>query len=185
MFSQRFTVRRPKDRSLAHIYTPVSEQILGTGCNNGGILIVRRVYDGLKCVEKRFRTIDIVKGRAEFEIFILQSLAHRNIVGYLDAFIDDRGIIPRASLFMGYADLGNLENYYLSRRAACKQPFRETAMWDMFAQLVDAVAYLQFGIRKATSKYDHQRLKQRNWIGVVHRDMSVHLCNDRRNLGTD
>ena len=173
MFSQGFGAPRPKDHSLAHIYTPVSGQIHGTGRNNGGILVVKRVYDGLKCVEKRFRTGHILDGRAEFEMFILQSLAHRNIVRYIDAFIDLRGPSPKASLFMGYADLGNLEDFYISRQAARKQPFREAAMWDLFAQLVDAVAYLQSGIPKATSNYDHQRLKQRNWIGVVHRDMLV------------
>ena len=173
MFGQRFGSREPKEHSLAHIYTPVSEQIDGTGRNNGGILVVKRVYDGLKCVEKRFRTADIVDGRAEFEMSILQSLTHRNIVEYIDAFIDVRGLRPKASLFMGHADLGNLENFYKSRAAACKPPFREAAMWDLFAQLIDAVAYLQFGIRKAASRYDYERLEQRKWIGVVHRDMVV------------
>ena len=173
MFSQRFGARRPNDHSLTHIYRPVPEQIDGTGRNNSGILVVQRVYDGLKCVEKRFRTGDIVEGRAEFEMFILQSLTHRNIVKYLDAFIDVRGRSPKASLFMSYADLGNLENFYKSRRAARKPPFREAAMWDLFAQLTDAVAYLQFGIRKATSNYNQDCLKQHNWIGVVHRDMLV------------
>ncbi|KAL8785418.1 MAG: hypothetical protein Q9195_008653 [Heterodermia aff. obscurata] len=171
MFYQRFGDRRPKDHSLTHIYTPILEEIDGTGRNNSGILVVKRAYDGLKCVEKRFRSEYIDEDRAEFEMFILQSLAHRNIVEYVDAFIDDRGPWSKASLFMGYADLGNLENYYKSRLTARKPPFREVAMWDLFAQLVDAVAYLQFGIRKATSTYDHDRLKQREWIGVVHRDI--------------
>ena len=173
MFGQRFGGQRPKDHSLRHIYRPSSEQIDGSGGNNGGVLVAKRVYDGLKCVEKRFRTVDIVEGRAEFEMFILQSLTHRNIVEYLDAFIDVRGLSPKASLFMGHANLGNLENFYNSRRAARKQSFREPAMWDLFAQLIDAIAYLQFRIRKATSSYDHERHKQRKWIGVIHRDMLV------------
>ena len=175
MFSQRFRARRSRGHSLTQLYKPISKQIDGKGRHNDGVLVVKRVSDGLKCVEKRFKTMDIVQGRAEFEILILKALTHPNIVKFLDAYIDLRGPRPRASLFMGYADLGNLEDFYSSRRVTRKQPFRETAMWDLFAQLIDAVAYLQFGIRKATSKYDHERLKQHNWIGVVHRDMLVPL----------
>lgn len=169
MDSLPFGAELPKNHSLEHIYRPISEPIRGTGCNNRGIVVVRRVQDNLKCVEKRFRQTDISNGNAKFEIFMLRACKHRNIVGYVDAFVDRYA--PQASIFMEYADLGNLEDLYKSRRAAQKPPFTEVAMWRLFAQLVDAVGYLQHGIKKATSADSFERRRSPGWIGIVHRDM--------------
>lgn len=171
MESLPFDAELPKNHSLEHIYKPISEPIQGTGCNNGGIVVVRRVRDNLKCVEKRFRWTDIENGNARFEVLMLRACKHRNIVGYVDAFVDCHEMPPRASVFMQYADLGNLEDFYKSRRAAQKPPFAEVAMWSLFAQLVDAVGYLQHGIKKATSADSSERRRSPGWVGIVHRDM--------------
>lgn len=180
MSAQPCGARRPKDHSLEHIYRPIQEPITGTGRNNSGILVVRRVYDNAKYVEKRFTAEDVRNGRAVFEIFILEVLRHQNIIEYVDAFVDCRSRIPRASIFTGYANLGNLENFYRARRAADKPPFNEEAMWLLFAQMVDAVAYLQYGIRKATSTQYHECETKPGWMGIVHRDMwDLSLSKDR------
>ena len=171
MDSLPFGAELPKTRSLEHIYKPISAPIQSTGCNNRGIVVVKSVLNGLKCVEKRFRRTDINNGNAKFEMLMLRACNHRNIVGYVDSFVDRYESSPRASIFMEYADLGNLEDFYKSRRAAQKPPFTEVAMWNLFAQVVDAVGYLQHGIKKATSADSLERRKSPGWIGIVHRDM--------------
>ena len=109
-----------------------------------------------------------MNGHATFEIVLLRSLSHRNIVLYLDAFVDVRGGLPKASVITEYADLGNLEDYYNNARRE-RQPFSEVAIWHLFAQMADALAYLYYGVLKASSKNEHERRKDPNWLAVYHR----------------
>lgn len=82
--------------------------------------MVRRKPDERKCVEKRFNTVDILNGRAEFEMFALRELSHKNVVEYLHAFIELHP--PRASMYMEFADLGTLEDRIVSNREQNKYP---------------------------------------------------------------
>ena len=148
---------KPKNCSLEKHYKPVNQSISQTGNFNAGILIVRRDSDGRRCVEKRLKPREIADGRAKFEISLLRKLSHCNIVEYLDAFIDVRGPTPKASIITEYADLGNPQDFYQKRRAARKPHFKELSIWTLFAQLANALAYLQYGVSKATSQHCHER----------------------------
>ena len=80
--------------------------------------------------KEKFKPQAIMNGHATFEIVLLRSLSHRNIVLYLDAFVDVRGGLPKASVITEYADLGNLEDYYNNARRE-RQPFSEVAIWHL------------------------------------------------------
>lgn len=109
-----------------------------------------------------------MNGHADFEILLLQNLSHRNIVEYLDAFVDIRGEVPKASIITGHADLGKLEDYYNKARTE-QLPFGEVAIWHLFAQLADALAYLYYGVLKASSKNEHERRRDPNLLAIYHR----------------
>lgn len=54
--------------------------------------------------------------------------------------------------------------------------FSEEAVWDIFMQLVNAVAFLQYGVRDACF---HPEPPVPRWTGVIHRDIkpaNVFLC---------
>ena len=118
-----------------------------------------------------------MNGHADFEILLLRSLSHRNIVVYLDAFVDVQGESPKASIVTEFADLGNLEDYYNSARRE-RHPFSEAAIWHLFAQLADALAYLYYGVLKASSKNEHERRRDPNWLAIYHRYVFRELFDD-------
>ena len=126
---------------------------------------------------EKFKPRAIMNGHADFEILLLRSLTHRNIMVYLDAFVDVQGESPKASIITEYADLGNLEDYYNSARIE-RRPFSEAAIWHLFAQLADALAYLYYGVLKASSKNEHERRKDPNWLAIYHRYVSRDLFLD-------
>lgn len=163
---------RPKisSRSLESEFRPVNSTSIGAdGAFNAGVYVVRRKPDNRKCVEKRFMVEDILNGRARFEMFALRELAHKNVVEYLHAFVEEHGPAPRASLYMEYADLGTLDDNIRSLREEHEYP-PASAVWYLALEMANAVSYLQYGIRDAGgSGLDRQ--SQPGWIAIVHRDI--------------
>ncbi|KAI4209819.1 MAG: hypothetical protein LQ351_007288 [Letrouitia transgressa] len=99
---------------------------------------------------------------------LLRQLKHPNIVEYIDAFIDmPEGSLPRASIYMVYCDLPNLEDTVRKHRQE-KRPFREETLRSLLGQLTNAVAYIQYGIQDAVG---HQGRSDPKWNSIVHRDI--------------
>ena len=125
---------RPKisHRSLEKEFKPDKssnpESIGAGGHFNAGVFVVRRRPDDRKCVEKRFKPRDVLNGRAEFEMFAVRELSHRNVVEYLHGFIDSNGPVPRASMYMEYADKGTLEEKHRQLREEGKW-WKESILW--------------------------------------------------------
>ena len=140
-----------------------SPSISNKGACNAGIYVVRRHPDDRKCVEKRFKEKDIPNGKAEFEMFALRELAHKNVIEYLHGFIDTTRPVPRASMFMELADLGTLSDM-LKNRQKDSDWLEESAIWHLFMQLANAVAYLQYGIRDASSTNEFEARIQPDWV---------------------
>ena len=163
---------RPKIslRSLEDEFHPIdakdSPSVNNKGFFNAGVFVVRRKPDDRRCVEKRFREKDIGNGRAEFEMFALRELAHKNIIEYLHGFIDFGSSRPRASMYMELADLGTLD-HMLEKRHQDLDWFRESELWDLSMQLANAVAYLQYGIRDASSTDKFESRVQPGWVSPL------------------
>jgi len=171
-FGQLFGKPKISHHSLDGEFRPVrssnSASIGGDGAFNAGVFVVRRKPDERKCVEKRFNARDVLNGRAEFEMFALRELSHKNVVEYLHAFIELNP--PQASMYMEFADLGTLEDRIVTNREQNKYP-AESAVWYLAMQLANAVSYLQYGVRDASSDHQSERRSQPGWIGIVHRDI--------------
>ncbi|KAL8717724.1 MAG: hypothetical protein Q9225_005064 [Loekoesia sp. 1 TL-2023] len=167
----------PADHDISHLFEPVGNRNIGAaGAFNAGVFIVRGRKTGKKYVEKKFSQEDIMKGAAGFEMFVMRELRHKNIVKYIGAFIDVyTHPTPIGSMYLEYCDKGNLLDYVQKRHRSGRM-FGEAWIWDSFIQLVDAVAFMQLGIRNAC----HKREKPGHWIGVVHRDIkldNIFLCS--------
>lgn len=90
------------------------------------------------------------------------AVPHQNIVKYMHGFIEEatrRG--PIASIYLEYCDRGNLSDFLKNMRGS----LAEEMVWDLFMQLVNGVAFIQYGVRDACSGKE----KPGPWIGVVHR----------------
>ena len=163
----------PLDREPHSEYRqkPGNQNLGDRGGFNAGVFIVKRQQDGRKCVEKRFKPLDILSGAAKFETFVLRQLNHKNITEYIDSFIDMSPPIPRASLYMEYCDLGSLADNLNARRKENKPACKEWELWDLFTQLTNAVAYCHYGIHDAV--FHPNGRKDSPWIGVVHRDIKT------------
>lgn len=137
---------------------------------NAGIALVGRHPDGYICLEKKLPLALIKSGAAIFEFSTLRRLKHVNIVKYLDAYIDTEHGLHRASasIYMEYCSYGSLADE-IARRVQCGRWFEEKEIVDIFSQLVNALAYLQTGLSDAINHPDEPR--NRNWVGVVHRDL--------------
>ncbi|KAL9611839.1 MAG: hypothetical protein Q9167_003533 [Letrouitia subvulpina] len=140
----------------------------GSGCFNAGVFVVRQKSSGRICVEKKLKPEDVLSGDAEFEMCVLRRLKHRNIIEYVDAFIDMHGSsLPRASIYMAYCDLPNLEDTVWKHRQE-KRPLKEEALRSLLAQLTNAISYIQYGIQDAVGHQEHPNPK---WNSVIHRDI--------------
>lgn len=128
-------------------------------------------------VQKRYKTEDIKNGTAEFEMKVLRKYRHNNIVEYLCGFIDETTYRePVASLFMEYCDRGNV-NDVLKEHHMLDKPLSEKKVWHIAIGLVNAVAFLQYGVRDACF---HPEPPKPNWTGVLHRDIkpdNIFLCS--------
>lgn len=69
---------------------------------------------------------------------------------------------------MEYCSYGSLADE-IARRVQSGRWFEEREIVDIFSQLVNALAYLQTGLSDAIYRPDEPRNK--NWVGVVHRDL--------------
>ncbi|KAI4137279.1 MAG: hypothetical protein LQ341_005215, partial [Variospora aurantia] len=167
---------KPADLDISRNFENVNRRnIGGNGCFNAGVFIVRHKRSRNKYVEKKYSPENIIDGTgsAEFEMFVLRELPHPNIVKYMHGFIDEHSHrLPIASIYMEYCDKGNLQDLIQKLRA----PLGEEAVWDLSMQLVNAVAFMQYGVRDACRKTGVPE----GWIGVVHRDIkpdNVFLCS--------
>ncbi|KAL8860669.1 MAG: hypothetical protein Q9178_003022 [Gyalolechia marmorata] len=170
----------PKKYDFSNKFEKLDRKTIGgNGAFNAGVFVVKRKSTGEKCVEKRYTTEDIENGTAEFEMKVLRKYRHPNIVEYLCGFIDrESRHKPVASVYMEHCDAGNLDDV-VDARAMRGKSFSEKAIWDIFMQLVNAVAFLQYGVRDACF---HPRPPKPKWIGVLHRDIkpgNIFLCSQR------
>ncbi|KAI4170670.1 MAG: hypothetical protein LQ343_004768 [Gyalolechia ehrenbergii] len=168
----------PWQHDISYKFRPEGGKNLGGfGCFNAGVFVVRGKHSGKKYVEKKFKEQDILNGAAEFEMRCLRKLRHKNIVKYVTGFIID-GPNQRpaiASVYLEYCDMGNLWDY-VKKMAESGRLIGEAWIWDIFIQLVDAVAFMQLGIRDACHNYE----RPKHWIGFIHRDIkldNIFLCS--------
>ncbi|KAI4231641.1 MAG: hypothetical protein L6R40_007674 [Gallowayella cf. fulva] len=159
----------PVDYDLGHKFEQVNSRNLGADANyNAGVYVVRRKSTGQTCVEKKYKVKDITNGTAAFEMKVLRKYKHKNIVEYLCGFIvDESHHKPRASLYLEHCDGGNLHDV-MNKRATQSHYIGEQGVWDIFSQLINAVAFLQYGVRDACFRPEPPKP---DWIGVLHRDI--------------
>lgn len=129
-----------------------------------------RQPDRYICLEKKLPEKLIQSGAARFEIALLRRLKHVNVVRYLDAYIDTQDRLHRssASLYMEYCNRGSLADE-IEVRSKRREWFEEKEIWSIFSQLVNAVAYIQYGLSDAISA--PREPKNPSWMGVIHRDI--------------
>ncbi|KAL8808624.1 MAG: hypothetical protein Q9200_004183 [Gallowayella weberi] len=169
----------PRDYDMSHKFEYMdAHNIGGHGFFNAGVFIVRRKKDGKKYVEKKYKPEDIRNGTAAFEMKILRENSHKNIVEYFGGFIDEHSHRrPIASMYTEYCNEGNLDDL-IRKKADVGRPFTENGVWEIFMQLTNALAWLQYGIRDACS---HPEPPKPNWVGVLHRDIkpdNVFVCRE-------
>lgn len=139
----------------------------GPGALNGGVFVVKRKVDGLRCVEKRIPPGEVVRGILTKELVTLRSLEHPNITQYVDAFISLHSVPPAACLYMEYCDLGSLQDIvdkYHRRHDGSYIP--ESFIWHAFHCMLKALAYMHHGIIDINSFFPLP-----NWKSVLHRDI--------------
>lgn len=158
-------------RPLTTLYRPFKSLACAKqGVCNAGISLVSRKPDSYICLEKKLPEKLIHNGAARFEIALLRRLKHVNVVRYLDAYIDTHRSLhgPSASLYMEYCNRGSLADE-IEERSKRRAWFEEKEIWSIFTQLVNAVAYIQYGLSDAIS--NPHEAKNPSWMGVIHRDI--------------
>jgi serine/threonine protein kinase len=141
---------------------------------NDSVSVVRRVRDGLVCVEKRLS--DAAGGAYPREIDIHRMLHHPNIVQYVDSVIPPTLSLSAAGgaewkLYIEYCSLGSLEDMLKRLRQADRRSSRsvrlpEPFIWHAFLSLARALVYLRTGSSHAT-----QVRQAPAWVPVLHRDI--------------
>ena len=146
--------------------THSNENLGDAGGCNAGVIMVRRRKDGLKCVEKKMKPSFIRAGRAKEEINFLRGLNHPNINRYVDAFLDDNPTAPRASLYTEYCNRGSLQDR-IDYKAETGGFFSESVVVLLLTNLVNAIAYCQYGTKDAYRRQPTQP----GWVAILHRDI--------------
>ncbi len=159
---------RPKIANV-NLRRDFSQEAIGnmttaSGRFNTGIYVVRRHRDSLKCIEKCLRPKEIVCGAARMEMSLLRQLCHINITEYIDGFIAVQGANPQASIYMEYCNRGTLADAIRNGTL-----LEERTIWNLLAQITNAVAYCQYGIEDAV--YHPHGFRDPSWRGIIHRDI--------------
>ncbi|KAI9818804.1 MAG: hypothetical protein M1827_007624 [Pycnora praestabilis] len=154
-------------KSKRHQYK-VHERLSGSGtsgvANNGGINIVRRRSDSRLFIEKNFKQKDIENGWAAVEIRLPPNLKHRNVINYIDAFIDTGA--PSASLYSEWGELGTVDSL-IARYQEHNNSVNECLIWSVYRQVISALKYIHFGI--PSGQIDEKR--NSGWVTIIHRDI--------------
>ena len=117
------------------------EKILGKGAYSV-VLLVHRILDGQTYAMKQVRInqlSDKEKQNSLNEIRILASLSHKNIIGYKDAFFDEKS--KTINIVMEYANNGDISQkirYNLKHGLL----FRENIIWNYLIQTLEGLHYL-------------------------------------------
>lgn len=101
------------------------------------------------------------------ELELHRSLSHRNIVGYVDAFMDAG--LGKAALFTEWCDLGSLGDFR-SRMYETRTRVPEAFVWHVLRGLVGAVVYCHRGPNGGGDGAYGGGGGPR-WLSVVHRDI--------------
>ena len=122
----------------------------------GSVSIVKRKEDQQTYAMKRVKIINLPKKEKDNsfnEVRLLASLRHKNIIGYKEAFYDEKS--STLNIVMEYADDGDLSSkikYMLKKHLQ----FEEKSIWSILIQILEGIDYLH------KSKIIHRDLKSAN-----------------------
>ena len=130
-------------------------RVLGKGVF-GSVLIVKRKEDKEIYAMKRVKIGGLTKKELENsfnEVRLLASLNHKNVIGYREAFYDQKS--KTLNIVMEYADDGDLSTKI--KQAIKKQAFfEESKIWSTLIQILEGLKYLH------KSDIIHRDLKSAN-----------------------
>ena len=130
-------------------------RVLGKGVF-GSVLIVKRKEDKEIYAMKRVKIGGLTKKELENsfnEVRLLASLNHKNVIGYREAFYDEKS--KTLNIVMEYADDGDLSTKI--KQAKKKQAFfEESKIWSTLIQILEGLKYLH------KSDIIHRDLKSAN-----------------------
>ena len=155
-------------RPLDHLFKRV-KKLNQNGANNGGVYVVIQRYSGRKCIEKEFTPGATIEGKAAHEMTTLRALKHKNVVEYIDGFLDEHPRQPYASIYMENCNLGTLESC-LKQHISAGKTIEEGFIWSIWAQLVNALGYIQHGYQELITVHGTTtQPADPYWRGIVHR----------------
>ena len=129
--------------------------LLGKGAF-GSVSIVKRKEDQQIYAMKRVKIINLGKKEKDNsfnEVRILASLNHKNIIGYKEAFYDEKS--STLNIVMEYADDGDLSSK-IKKMLKKKCQFEENTIWSILIQILEGLNYLH------KSRIIHRDLKSAN-----------------------
>ncbi|KAL8825277.1 MAG: hypothetical protein Q9170_007857 [Blastenia crenularia] len=177
--------REISTKDLKDQYTTLKELVPeGMGALNEGINFVKEKKTGKRYVEKKFNPENKVLLR---ELLLLQALDHRNVIRFVDGFIDKSAWSHHiGSLYMEFCNLKtaqDLLNKYHKRNAERPENQRiyipEAFIWHIFRSLAYALQYLHHGIRIEDGRDPDELGKvvrsegycEKVWPMIIHRDI--------------
>ena len=122
----------------------------------GSVSIVKRKEDQQIYAMKRVKIINLPKKEKDNsfnEVRLLASLSHKNIIGYKEAFYDEKS--STLNIVMEYADDGDLSSKIKNMLKKHLQ-FEENTIWSILIQILEGLNYLH------KSKVIHRDLKSAN-----------------------
>ena len=122
----------------------------------GSVSIVKRKEDQQTYAMKRVKIVKLSKKEIENsfnEVRILASLNHKNIIGYKEAFYDEKS--STLNIVMEYADDGDLSTK-IKLLLKNKLQFEESTIWSILIQILEGLNYLH------KSHVIHRDLKSAN-----------------------
>ena len=122
----------------------------------GSVSIVKRKEDQKTYAMKRVKMINLnqkEKDNSFNEVRILASLRHKNIIGYKEAFFDEKS--STLNIVMEYADDGDLSSKIKDMLKKHLQ-FEENTIWSILIQILEGLNYLH------KSTVIHRDLKSAN-----------------------